>query len=57
MKGKTMVIGIVLFVVIVVAGVYFAMMATINKIEKEGNEGAYAIVESVESHAETLTYR
>lgn len=52
-----MVIGIVLFVVIVVAGVYFAMMATINKIEKEGNEEAYAIVESVESHAETLTYR
>lgn len=56
MKGKTMVIGIVLFVVLVVAGVYIAMMATINKIEKEGTEEAYAIVESVPVNTGNLIF-
>ena len=56
MKGKTMVIGIILFVVLAVAGVYFAMMSTINKIKEEGTEEAYAIVESVEINIETLTF-
>lgn len=36
MKGKTLVIAIVLFVLLVVGAIYFAMTATINKIEKEG---------------------
>lgn len=48
-----MVIGIILFVVIVVAAVYFAMMSTINKIEKENDEAAheftsYVVVENNE---------
>ena len=55
MKGKTLVIGIILFVVLIVAGVYFAMMATINKLEKEGKEEAYAIIESVEMDTDTVT--
>ena len=44
MKGKTMVIGIVLFVVIVVAAVYFAMMSTINKIDKENKEASHEVM-------------
>jgi len=34
-KGKTLVIGIVIFVIFVVGAVYFAMMATINKQKEE----------------------
>lgn len=37
MKGKTLVISIVLFVLIVVGAIYFAMMSTINKIKKEND--------------------
>ena len=36
MKGKTLVIGIVLFVILVVGAIYFAMMSTINNIKEEG---------------------
>lgn len=57
MKGKTMVIGIVLFVVLVVAGVYIAMMATINKIEKEGTLPASPIETHVTNHAVAFTFR
>ena len=48
MKGKTLVIGVVLFVLLIVGGIYFSMMATINKIKEEGAEDPYATVESVE---------
>lgn len=37
MKGKTLVIGILLFVLIVVGGIYFFMMSTINKIKEEND--------------------
>ncbi|GKV54937.1 hypothetical protein NCCP2222_08840 [Sporosarcina sp. NCCP-2222] len=33
MKGKTLVIGLILFVIIVVAVIYFAMMAQFKKDE------------------------
>lgn len=51
MKGKTMVIGIVLFVIIVVGAIYFAMMSTINKIKEENNMtlSAYVLVEENEA--------
>lgn len=52
-----MVIGIVLFVVLVVAGVYFAMMATINKIEKEGTLPASQTETYVTDHAVAFTFR
>lgn len=56
MKGKTMVIGVVLFVLIVVGAIYFSMMATINKIKEEGTEEAHAVVEFVEVDSIALTY-
>lgn len=37
MKGRTLVIGIVLFVLIVVGFIYLAMMSTINKIKEEND--------------------
>lgn len=37
MKGKTLVIGIVLFVLLVIGAIYFAMMSTINKIKEEND--------------------
>ena len=33
MKGKHLVIGLVLFIIIVVAAIYFTMMSTFNKDE------------------------
>lgn len=54
MKGKTMVIGIVVFVVLIVAAVYFSMMATINKIKEDGGEEATAVVASVQVKDTTL---
>lgn len=47
MKGKTLVIGIIIFVVVVIGVIYFAMMSTINKI-KEENDLAEASIVSVE---------
>lgn len=52
MKGKTMVIGIILFVLIVVGAIYFAMMSTINKIKEENNMtlGEVVLVEEMQAH-------
>lgn len=38
MKGRTLVIGIILSVVVIVGLIYFLMMSTINKIKEENNE-------------------
>lgn len=56
MKGKTLVIGIILFVILVVAAVYFSMMSTINKIKEENKEETTlsVIVEDVEIPTRTL---
>lgn len=54
MKGKTLVIGIILFVILIVGAIYFAMTATINKIEKEGTEESSAVAEYNEIDAEAL---
>lgn len=35
MKGRTLVIGIIIFVIIAVGAVYFLMMAEINKQKEE----------------------
>lgn len=45
MKGKHLVIGLVLFVIIVIGFIYFLMMDTINDIKEEmDEEEAVAIV-------------
>lgn len=45
MKGKHLVIGLVLFVIIVIGLIYFLMMDTINDIKEEmDEEEAVAIV-------------
>ena len=44
MKGKNLVIGLVLFVLVAIAAIYFAMQATINKVGN-GMEQTVAIVE------------
>ncbi|MDS9472088.1 hypothetical protein [Sporosarcina pasteurii] len=49
MKGRTLVIGIVLFVIIVVGLIYFMMMSTINQIKEEKNEEtSMAVIQVVE---------
>lgn len=54
MKGRTLVIGIVLFVLIVVGLVSFAMMHTINKIKEENNEEASMAVILLEGNRKQL---
>lgn len=54
MKGKTLVIGIILFVLIVVGFIYIAMMSTINNI-KEENELEEVSVVSIEDEDSLLT--
>lgn len=56
MKGKALVIGIVLFVVLVVGSIYFAMMATINNI-KEDTLPASSSEMHVENHTVLFTLR
>lgn len=50
MKGKTMVIGIIVFVLLVVGAVSWAMLSTINKIKEENemNEEAVMLIEQDE---------
>ena len=55
MKGKSLVIGIVLFVILVVGAIYFAMMSTINNIKEEGALPAGSSELYEENHAMTLT--
>lgn len=35
MKGKKMVIGLLIFVILVIVAIYFSMMSTINNIKEE----------------------
>ncbi|AOV06591.1 hypothetical protein [Sporosarcina ureilytica] len=50
MKGRTLVIGIVLFVIIVVGLIYFLMMSTINQIKEEKNaETSMAVIQVAEN--------
>ena len=56
MKGKALVIGIVLFVVLVVGSIYFAMMATINNIKEEGALPASSSEIYEENHTMKLTF-
>ncbi len=39
MKGQHLVIGLVLFVIAVVAAIYFTMMATFNNDERQIDQG------------------
>lgn len=54
MKGKTLVIGIIIFVLVVVGVIYFAMMSTINKIKEENDLEEAAIV-SIKHEEPSLT--
>lgn len=54
MKGKTLVIGIIIFVLVVVGFIYFAMMSTINKIKEENDLEESAII-SIEDEEPRLT--
>ncbi len=44
MKGKTLVIGLVLFIILAVVAIYFTMKATINNME----DGMEPLVTSIE---------
>ena len=35
MKGKSLVIGLILFTLLMLVGIYFAMTATINKLKED----------------------
>lgn len=52
MKGKPFVIGLVLFVIIVVATIYFLMMATINDIKDEQGLASIVAVEILADESE-----
>lgn len=55
MKGKSLVIGLILFTLLVIGGIYFAMTATINKIkEDEQIKDTSAISEYVEMNEGNL---
>lgn len=54
MKGKTLVIGIITFVLLVVGFIYLAMMSTINKI-KEENDSEEASIVSIEDDEPLFT--
>ena len=47
MKGKHLVIGIVLFVIVIVAAIYFSVMATFNN-DRNGMEQDETIIEIIE---------
>ena len=47
MKGKNLVIGLVLFILLSIVAVYFAMKATINKMEN-GMAPLVTVVELIE---------
>ncbi|WP_432361890.1 hypothetical protein [Sporosarcina sp. UB5] len=38
MKGRTLVIGLIVFVLVVVAAIYFTMMAQFDKDQSEGTK-------------------
>lgn len=48
MKGKTLVIGLIIFVIIVVGAIYFLMMSTINNIKEEQGMSAIEVVHEVD---------
>lgn len=47
MKGQHLVIGIVLFVIVIVAAIYFSVMAEYNK-DRNGMEPTETIIEIIE---------
>ena len=49
MKGKHLVIGIILFVIVIVAAIYFAVMAEYNK-GQNGMEPATTMIEIKEAN-------
>jgi hypothetical protein len=49
MKGKHLVIGIVLFVIAIIAAIYFSVMAEYNK-DRNGMEPVATIVEITEEN-------
>lgn len=51
MKGRTLVIGIVLFVLLVVGAITFAMMSTINGIKEENGIATASLMLMEESHS------
>ncbi|MBE1553000.1 hypothetical protein [Sporosarcina limicola] len=51
MKGKHLVIGLILFVIIIVAVIYFSMMAEFKKDEK-GMESVVPVIEMMEKNME-----
>lgn len=57
MKGRTLVIGIILFVVIVVGLIYFLMMSTINQIKEENNTETTMSVIQIEDNWQQLYAR
>ncbi len=54
MKGKTLVIGIIVFVLLVVGGIYLAMMSTINEIKEENDLAKASVIMIAEEQPDPI---